>query len=112
MPRTEARGQGPGASAPSAPQRCLVFLSRGQECAGRGQPGRQRRTQQPLQPQSRSRVGLSPPSSPWPLLLSSKMFQYVELWGRDGKKNRDIVEKEIMNNPAASVHTPHMGRSG
>ena len=40
------------------------------------------------------------------------MFQYVELWGRDGEKNRDIVKKEIMNNPAAGVHTPHMGRSG
>lgn len=71
------------------------------------------------------RAGAAWPSAPvtvpgWPftpelsrlLLLSSKMFQYVELWGRDGEKNRDIVEKEIMNNPAASLHTPHVGRSG
>jgi hypothetical protein len=30
------------------------------------------------------------------------MFQYVALWGRDGRENRDIVEKEIMNNALQS----------
>lgn len=102
-------GIGSGTSVPSPPQACLVFLSNGQECAGRGQPGRQPRAQ------------AAPVTVPgWPftpelsrlLLLSSKMFQYVELWGRDREKNRDIVEKEIMNKPAASLHTPHVGRSG
>lgn len=96
-------------SVPSPPQACLVFLSNGQECAGRGQPG------------PRPQAQAAPVTVPgWPftpelsrlLLLSSKMFQYVELWGRDREKNRDIVEKEIMNNPAASLHTPHVGRSG
>jgi hypothetical protein len=76
---------------------------------GGGQPGRQQGAQ------------AAPVTVPgWPftpqlsglLLLRSKMFQYVELWGRDRREKSEYCWKEIMNNPAASPHTPHVGRSG
>lgn len=86
----------------------LVFLSWGLECAGRGAHGPQCRAGSPSH-------GLELPFHLLALLLSrllllrSKMFQYVELWGREEEKNQDIVEKEIRNNPASSPHTPHVG---
>lgn len=38
------------------------------------------------------------------------MFQYVELWGRDRRENRDIVEKEIMNSALRSSAEPPRGQ--